>query len=730
LTGVVPLTRARVLAASLALLVGVLTLPQGPPSRAQTTNDCSDPAATTPEAAGPTDITAVSGNQRLSVALNADATVTVFKWPSPSFYDQIKYRTTDRRSRYLGALPNEGAFLGIAWKPDTDRKGWGFDWLRQWPSRQRFKDSDTDEVVTTFRNEQIGLIARVKDLVAPFQDVLMRHVEVERARSSDVRRVRVFAFANYNPVFSKTQQAPVSDWCTEEQNDDGAEYVRGDDVIVHVRSGIDESTGEASSIATALALSSRSDGHQVGQDSYEAAGSGTSAYDDAANGRLEGGHEATGQADAALYEELSLGPDRTGNVRVIMAAGQSAKNATSLVKSARDRSYGALAREKGSWWRSWFRGARLPEGAPKIITRLAKRSLISIRQAVDAKSGLVVGSIATQSPYGVDWIRDGAYVNEALQRAGHREMVREHNVRYGQLQASASSKPPGGTTTPSGNWSQNYYADGVVGGNIPYEIDETGLGIWTLWDHFTETGDRNYLISSDVYQAIQRAAHYLTDDTPIGCRDPATGLQCNANEEDDPNLRRTLIGAQAAWLGVTSAAKAARVKGGPGAEGNADRWDARAEELRTAMRQNFFDDACTCYTRDYQTGGTFLWPVRHLAPGSKAAKGQAEENWRHISRVLRGKEDRGELEIRAILGNSYVWDKGKGLRRLEKGLRWVASEPTTDETGLLGQAWMVFPPNKRGRLTTMVSQPHIWSHAMFYLAALRTYGSTRWTDHD
>ena len=78
--GVVPLIRSRVLGAFLALVLGMLALPWGPVTRAQTTNDCSDPSATTPEASGPTDISAVSGNQRLSVAVNQDATVTVFKF--------------------------------------------------------------------------------------------------------------------------------------------------------------------------------------------------------------------------------------------------------------------------------------------------------------------------------------------------------------------------------------------------------------------------------------------------------------------------------------------------------------------------------------------------------------------------------------------------------------------------------------------------------------------------
>ncbi|MGH2753029.1 MAG: hypothetical protein ACRDLB_01220 [Actinomycetota bacterium] len=724
----VSLIQRRFSAAFIALIVWSIVLPPGPPSRAQTPNDCSDPSEPTPEASGPTDISAVSGNQRLSVALNSDATVTVFKWPSPSYYDQIKYRTTDRRERFLGALPNEGAFLGIAWKPQRRAKGWGFDWLRQWRSRQRFTDADTDEVLTTFRNRKLGLIVRVKDLVAPNQDVLLRDVAVERTRASKVRRARVFAFANYNPVFSKAPQAPISDWCTEENNDDGARFVGRDDLIVHERAGVDESTGEASSVAVALALSKPSDGHQVGNDTYQTAGAGMSAYDDSADGGLEGNRSASGQVDAALYEEVALKRGRRARVQVIMAAAETQENATTLVDLARGRSYSTIAAEKRSWWRAWLRGARMPKSAPSVITRMAKRSLISIRQATDAHTGLAVASIATQSPYGVDWVREGAYVNEVLQRAGHPEMVEKHNVRYGQLQATATSKPPGGMTTPSGNWSENYYADGVVGGSAPYEIDSTGLGIWTLWDHFTETGDRAYLISSDVYEAIQRAAHYLTDDAPLGCRDPATELQCPANEEGNPNLSRTLIGAQAAWLGVTSAARAARIKGGVAAEANADRWAGRADELKDAIRQNFFDQACTCYTRDYRTGGTLLWPVRFVAPRSKVAQAQAEENWRHLSRVLRGKEDRGELEVRALLGNAHVWRSGKDLKRLKKGLLWVAKEPTTDETGLLGRSWMVFPPNRRGRLTTMVSQPHIWSHAMFYLAALRTYGSTRWRD--
>ena len=315
-------------------------------------------------------------------------------------------------------------------------------------------------------------------------------------------------------------------------------------------------------------------------------------------------------------------------------------------------------------------------------------------------------------------------MNEALHRAGHPEMVRKHDVRYGQLQATASSKPPGGTTTPSGNWSQNYYADGVVGGNIPYEIDETGLGIWTLWDHYTETRDRNYLISSDVYESIQRAAHYLTDDTPIGCRDPGDGVAVQrerGRRPQPPAHAHRCAGCVARCLG--------RREGRRGSKGVSlpKPTPTGGKRVRTscavAIRQNFFDRTCTCYTRDYQTGGT-LPVARPLRPEQLEGRRRSSrgELAPHLPRAAR-QGGPGRARDQSASRQLLRVGRGQDLRRLKKGLRWVATKPTTNETGLLAKAWMVFPPNKKGTLTTMVSQPHVWSHAMFYLAALRAYGT-------
>ena len=695
------------------------------PARAQATGPCFDQSEETPEGYGPTDISAVTGNGNASVALNPEGTVTVLKWPSPSYYDQIKYRTTDRSRPRLGARKNEGAFFGIAHR-NRARGPWNFSWLRSWSSSQRFAGPDNDTIVTTFRKRGAGLTVKVKDVVSSDLDALYRHVTVKRTRRSPVRFVRVISFVNFNPVFSKTAQSPTNDWCTEENNDGGGEYVKARDAIVHARSGTDASTGEASAVGVAMGFMDKSNGHQVGPDSYAGNGETGSAYDGASDGKLSGRNRAEGQADAAIADNIVLKRSRSGATTAVIVAGPSRRAALRVMDKARNRPAAETIRRKHRWWRNWLRDAKLPKNAPSVVTRLAKRGLITLHQATDAETKMIVASVATQPPYGVDWIREGAYMNRALEYAGHPETVRAHNIRYGQLQATAGQQPQGGQPIPPGNWAQNYYADGVVGGSIPYEIDETGYGIWTLWDHYAQTTDRDYLLLPAVYEAIQRAAHYLKDPPPLGCTDATNDLQCRANEGDQQTTSQTLVGAQAVWLGLDSAVNAGRVRGTEVALQNADDWAARRDELAAAIEANFFDPECNCYTRDYETGGAFLWPVGYKRYGSERSNAQANVNFRHMRRVMRGTVTQGRYESKMLLGNAYAWARTGDVGKVKKALVWVARNPTTDATGLLGEAWMHYP-NENGKLTTMVGQPHAPSHAMFYLAALKAYGAKNYS---
>src|SRR5436190_6179120 len=112
---------------------------------------CYDPTQSNAdfEAYGPTDVDAQAGNNRVTVNENAAGTITVFKYPNPSLYNQIKYFAVSRDAdgRVHTRFPNEGAFTGIGW---TTGGGSGFAWLRDWTAQQRSDSSDLPVPVTIY----------------------------------------------------------------------------------------------------------------------------------------------------------------------------------------------------------------------------------------------------------------------------------------------------------------------------------------------------------------------------------------------------------------------------------------------------------------------------------------------------------------------------------------------------------------------------------------------------
>jgi hypothetical protein len=79
------------------------------------------------------------------------------------------------------------------------------------------------------------------------------------------------------------------------------------------------------------------------------------------------------------------------------------------------------------------------------------------------------------------------------------------------------------------------------------------------------------------------------------------------------------------------------------------------------------------------------------------------------------------MEARVLLGNAHAWaGRDRKLAHIGRALAWLANTRTTKGTGLLGGAWA----KRNGRVEVMRSQPHAWHHAMYYLAALKTFGKS------
>ena len=287
--------------------------------------------------------------------------------------------------------------------------------------------------------------------------------------------------------------------------------------------------------------------------------------------------------------------------------------------------------------------------------------------------------------------------------------------------------PAPSAVRPPGNWAMASYGDGVDGAPIPWEIDETGLGIWTLWEHtgFLPPADRQAYLGA-VYPAIARSADWLTR-----CEDVLTGMQCVASEDDNYTPSQSLHGAETVYLGLESAVAAAAAIGD--GDPRVLQWKARLERQRKAI-DDLYDPSAHAY-REGDTGGNaynvsygdgawLLWPVRFKPYADAAMQGEAAAVRKAMDESLASGQ--GEYEQKALLALAEAWQSPSTEQRAElrRRLRYMATSLTTP-TGLFGEAWKRYAS---GSPLAVEDMPHVWEHCLFYLAAIAVDGSQRLAD--
>ncbi|MDZ7730179.1 MAG: hypothetical protein U5K37_03310 [Natrialbaceae archaeon] len=642
--------------------------------------------------------------------------------------------TTGRSSTNEIQVPsNHGSFLGVALDGETT-------WLRDLTVVEQYYASDSDDTDATFSDEVVTvyegerLSVTVRDVVVRDVDALVRSVSV----SSPADSATLVGFENINCLVSRLPQMPVHDWCNHSETTDSAAYDASVDCIVHETTNTDVATDTEERAAMAFGFAGQSSGHQVGADRNE---SGTEtpadAYEDAASLPLEGSAEYTGHTTGVVTTDLDLS-DGQATESVILAGARTPSEATAVLEAVRDRDFESDIRpEKESWFESLLGEAPMPATDDERIRRVCQRALVCLVTATEAtEDRAIVASIATQAPYALDWIRDGAYFNYALEIAGLGDWVADRNRWYAEIQQTDDLRNSQ-KLTPPGNWAMNYYGDGIAGGPIPYELDETGYGIWTLWEHYELTGDEAYL--QDVYPAIERAAEYL-----LRCRDDDTGLHCRTWEDDRFVPGQSIIGAAPAWLGLRSAVAAARSPASPGTESDANRYEDRLHELGRAIDRHLYAEleGGMGYGSRAWAMSEVAWPVC-FTPYADPSSGTIESEptvdaaFEHprIQSHLERKVDRmgylntpedpavttGQYETKTIIALAKM-RQPEMLTAAERGLDWVVTHHATDDTYVMGEAWKVFE-NETGEpeVRSIVSQPHVWSQVLAYLAALEIH---------
>jgi MYXO-CTERM domain-containing protein len=792
---------------------------------------------------GATNIEATTGNSGLTIGVSQDGDLTVFSWPSPSYWDHIHYMTTNdpdaRTQPRFGAGEQMGAFAGLAYTT-TETTGVQMSWLREWDRQVAFTDMDTAVVQTTFENTELGVTITQYDIIPQDHDVLVRRFVVEKTASSTLDSAWLLGYENFSPGLSKVEQIPLLDALIDHKNDFLAVWDDASGSIVHFHpadTGVDETfaavnqpldrdfgplgtllesatidetavqdevtaldTNYGEGVYIAYSSMPAPVEYQIGEDPTDTCAqidelatniqtlqerfpdkslpappeaadlvkcgdfdpletprteegwmySAQSAYDDAADGELSGNPLAGAQVNAAIKVPLNFNGN-TAEASLHFALGDTHASATSELEWARNQDAATLQGSVEDEHRNFVNALWIPPELDEEMTNFMKRTFLNMRVGTDRETGAIVASISRQPSYQLDWPRDGAFFNIALDIAGQNELVTRRMDFYSDTMRKEEksvvpilNQPvpgwpdrPNERDFPPNSWEMNYYADGEVGGNIRLEIDNTALLVWAYVYHVGHLeGDARDDYIQRVWPTVEAAADWLAE-----WREAETGLNWWANEDDHAEYTQGLQGSSTTYGALVSAARLARHIGEDEA---ADRWLTRAGELKNATLEYMYVEGEGFYglpgkngeaPRKLGAGSPYWlsWPTGMFPKDDERFRPQLISGLEKQLGTVRGDTAGGQYPTKVAISAALVLEESEGRAKAFEIAERLAKNLANPRTFTLGEHYSKLDtdddPDPEGWVNG-VSTPHLWSMSLVYLTAVAYHHPEKFDAYD
>jgi hypothetical protein len=458
---------------------------------------------------------------------------------------------------------------------------------------------------------------------------------------------------------------------------------------------------------------------------------------DLADGQLSGSRLAACQTNAALATPLVFAGD-VAEGAALFAFGKNVADARAALANGTAISAAArqAAAEKAS--HDALANVKLPDPAlGDRVVSVAQRALVNVYVARDRDVGAIVASVTHQPPYFLDWPRDGSFISQALDIAGLLPWVTQRGQWYSSLQRrTAAPRDPilsgdapddpdtGDVQYPAFAWEMNYYADGTIGGNIRWEIDNTALHLWAMTVHAAtlQGADRAAFIAS-VWPNLKDALHLL-----VRWRDATTDLPYIANEDDHLELTSTLHGATAVYGALVCGARLAHAAGD---ETAAQEALARSVDLQKAILDHYYDPKSGLFHDTPFVGTNYIpgttgsgdtawvaWPGRVIDASDPRLEAQLAADLDTVMKDIRGETDGGAYVMKNVISAALLGKDG-GSRDVARDAVTRLAAMATPDTLHFGEVFVTTHPDPQ---TTVFSQrvatPHVWEGILFYLSAM------------
>lgn len=562
-------------------------------------------------------------------------------------------------------------------------------------------------------NDQLGVTLASNDAVHNEQNVFVRNFILTNNRR-EKRECKLFL----------SQQFRIS----ESRRGDTAYYDPRVKAIVHYK-------GNVAFLVNAFASGQQFTDFNIGLFGIEGR---EGTYMDAADGVLERNPIEHGSVDSVIGLTAEIVPQGSVMIDYWIVCGHSIPEVHELdeyvIKEKPDR----LLESTEDYWRAWLKKEeRDLSMLPPPIQKLYERSLITMRVHADNHGGIIASSDTDMLHHGRDtysyvWPRDAAVVALALDTGGYHDAAK----RFYSFIAERIE--------PNGYLMHKYRTDGVLGSSwhpwlrngkpqLPIQEDETAAVIYTLWQHYEQCRDLEF-IESLYNPFVEPAAQFMCDYI-----EATTGLPQASYDLWEEKYGTSTYTASAVYGGLMAAARFALVLG---KDQDARTYQAVAQRLQSAIMEVLYDDNLGMFVKHVTHDadgelefdktldtssfyGPILYEVADIDDPKivKAAKTveanlRVEANSAGYVRYqndgyyrMRDAESPNPWVITTLWMAQYHIKKAKRLKDLEPALallEWTSSHATTG--GVLAEQ---MHPHTRAHLSTA---PLVWSHAEYVLA--------------
>ena len=356
-----------------------------------------------------------------------------------------------------------------------------------------------DTLVTDVRllNPHLNIEIKSSDAVSPDANILLRRIEVVNLADAQ-RDVRIYLHHDFRIYENKVG--------------DTAYYCPDTLALIHYKKHryfLINSSPHFDEFATGRKAFRASEG----------------TWRDAEDGHLHGGAITEGSVDSTIGIHRAVPPKEGAVFHYWIAAGTSHAEVAELNRDIIERGPCEILEKTRDHWSNWLGKVSADfQGLSRKVIDLYRRSLLIITTQIDKHGAIIAANDHDVTERATDhysylWPRDGAFIANALDRAGY--------PQYSNNFFSLCHR----IVHERGYFLQKYNPDGSVGSGwhsywdkqekkpmYPIQEDETALVIWALWDHFERYKDHS-LVEMVYHGLIKKCADFMAE-----FRDPDSGL--------------------------------------------------------------------------------------------------------------------------------------------------------------------------------------------------------------